>query len=75
MHRRPSYHNLIQAKRIKSGVAADDGVAIRYVDQTIKEVISSRPCAQAYKVTYEDRVKEEPINTRNIGEGFETPKI
>ena len=43
MHRRPSYHNLIQAKRIKSGVAADDGVAIHYVDQTIKEVISSRP--------------------------------
>ena len=73
--RRPSYQNLIQEKRIKCGIAADDGVAKHYVDQTIKEVISSRPYAQAYKVTYEDRVKEEPINTRYLGEGFESKKM
>ncbi|HWI46908.1 MAG TPA: peptidase E [Rummeliibacillus sp.] len=65
--RSPSYQHLIGTSRIKPGVAVDDGGAIHYIDQEIKEVISSRPNARAYRVFLQKIVVEEPLQTRFLG--------
>lgn len=59
--RRLSYHNFIKTNKIKQGVAADDGVAIHYINEEIKEVVSSSSDAKAYKVFFENEVKEEVL--------------
>ncbi len=67
--RRPSYHKLIQMKKIGAGVAADDGVALHYVDQRIRKVVSSRPNAKAYYVSVnsEGVVTEELVQPDYLG--------
>lgn len=52
-NRRPSYQRMIAQKKIKPGYAADDGVAIHYIDGKIARFISSRPQARAYEVRLE----------------------
>lgn len=65
--RRPTYHRLIRAGVIPPGVAADDGAAIHYVGTRLKEVISSRPKAKAYRVEFvQGRVLEAPLRTRYL---------
>lgn len=49
-NRRPSYHDLIKHNKIKDGIAADDGVAVHYVNEELYKVVSSRPNAKAYFV-------------------------
>ncbi|WP_026906750.1 Type 1 glutamine amidotransferase-like domain-containing protein [Paucisalibacillus globulus] len=58
VNRRPSYQELIAKGKIKSGIATDDGIALHFIDQELREVISSRPDAMAYKV-YFDNIKLE----------------
>jgi dipeptidase E len=66
--RRPSYHRLILEDGLKGGIAADDGVALHYIDQELKYVVSSRPNARAYLVRKVGmRVIEEEIRPRYLG--------
>ena len=58
-----------------AGLAADDGAAVRFVDGEIKEAISSRANAQAFRVRFNGtQVIEEPIPTRYLG-GFVTLEL
>lgn len=66
-NRRPSYHSLLASNKIKPGIAADDGVAIHYIDQEVSKIVSSRPGAKAYKVLYDKEVKEIELQTEYLG--------
>jgi peptidase E len=48
--RRAAYQSAI-ATGLCEGYAADDGVALHYVDGQLREVVSSRPGARAYRVS------------------------
>jgi dipeptidase E len=65
--RRPTYHKLVASGTIQSGVAADDGVAIHYIGQNIHQIVSSRPNAKAYRVSFDGRVHEEELPTEFLG--------
>ena len=61
--RRVSYQELVAKGKITSGYAADDGVALHYIDQKISNIVSSRPNAKAYKVYFDKEVKEIELET------------
>lgn len=65
--RRPAYHKLIESKRIKPGVATDDGVAIHYKEHEISRIVSSRPDAKAYSVSLEKKIIETELQTEYLG--------
>lgn len=65
--RRPSYQALIDSRKIMPGFAADDGVALHFIDKEIHKIISSRPNAKAYKIYYENGVQEEELETTYLG--------
>lgn len=65
--RRPKYHTLIGANKIQAGIAADDGVAIHYIEQEISKIVSSRPTSKAYQVSYEHKVIETELQTEFLG--------
>ncbi|PGX12129.1 Type 1 glutamine amidotransferase-like domain-containing protein [Bacillus sp. AFS033286] len=67
IERRPTYHKLIESKKIQSGVATDDGVAIHYKEQGINKIVSSRPNAKAYSVSFEKKVIERELQTEFLG--------
>jgi dipeptidase E len=54
--------------RIGDGVAADDGVALHFVDGRLAHVVSSRPKAKAYRLTRTGRrATERRLPTRFLG--------
>ncbi|MBA3844499.1 MAG: peptidase E [Actinobacteria bacterium] len=61
--RRPRYHELV-AGGFPEGIAADDGVAVRYSGPEIAEIVSCRPGAAAYRVTREG---EQELESRSLG--------
>jgi dipeptidase E len=61
--RRPVYAKLV-AKGLPGGVAADDGVGLRYVGTELKEAVTSRAGAHAYRV---DSDGERRLDTRLLG--------
>ncbi|UOQ44234.1 Type 1 glutamine amidotransferase-like domain-containing protein [Halobacillus salinarum] len=62
--RRPAYHKFMAEGKVKPGIAADDGVGLHYMDQHLHRIVSSRPEAGAYHVSYEgQKVKEVPLET------------
>jgi peptidase E len=61
--RRPVYTKLV-AEGLPGGVAADDDVAIHYAGTELKEAVTSRAGARAYRV---DRDGERPLETRLLG--------
>jgi dipeptidase E len=61
--RRPVYTRLV-AEGFPPGVAADDGVGIRYTGDELAEVVSVREGAGAYRV---DADGEEPLPVRLLG--------
>ena len=61
--RRPVYTRLV-ADGFPSGVAADDGVGVHYVETELAEVVSVREGASAYRV---DRDGEAPLEARVLG--------
>jgi dipeptidase E len=67
-NRRPSYQELVAKGNIKSGIATDDGVALHYADHKLKDIVSSRPNAKAYKVYFDKTVKEIELETKFLGE-------
>jgi len=63
--RRPAYQSFIRNGRIGSGYAADDGVALHFIDEELHHVVSSRPEAHGYRV---DKEKETQLSTLYLGE-------
>jgi peptidase E len=61
--RRPRYRELVDSG-FPEGIAADDGVGLHYVGTDLREVVSCRPGAAAYRVT---RAGEERIEARFLG--------
>jgi peptidase E len=69
--RRPTFRKLIASGRVPEGVAADDGVALHYIDNRLAHVVSSRPHAKGYRVKRSGkRALERPLPTRNLARGF-----
>lgn len=66
--RRPSYQQLVAERKIKSGIATDDGVALHYVNNDLSKIVSSRPTASAYEVYYDKTVKEIEMKTNYLGD-------
>ena len=67
IERKPAYHTLIESKKIQSGIATDDGVAVHYKEQEISRIVSSRPNAKAYKISFEKKVLETELQTEFLG--------
>ena len=67
LNRRPAYQNLVAKSKIKPGIATDDGVALHYIDQKLSEIVSSRPNAKAYKVYFNEEIKEVELKTKFLG--------
>ena len=61
-NRRPRYRELVDGG-FAEGIAADDGVAVHYVGTEIREVVTCRPGAAAYRVTRDD---EERLEAREL---------
>ena len=61
--RRPAFHKLIESKKIQSGIGIDDGAAIHYKEGEIFKIVSSRPSAKAYRVSYEKKIIETELQT------------
>lgn len=69
INRRPTYQKLILSGEIAEGVAADDGVALHYIDAELRRVVSSRPHARAYGVKKRaGQVVEEVLDTVYLGQ-------
>lgn len=65
--RRPAFQAAV-ASGFFDGYAADDGVALHFVGTELREVVSSRPSALAYRVERHDgQAIETPLATRFLG--------
>ena len=68
LERRPSYHQLLAEGSISNGYAADDGVALHFVGDSLKKTISSRPNAMAYWLEAKNgKVIETPLKPEYLG--------
>ncbi len=66
--RRPSYHQLIAEGKIGGGYAAEDGVALHFIDGTLRYIVSSRPAARGFQVSLRDgEVFEETLVPQFLG--------
>ncbi len=61
------YHQLIGSSKIQPGIATDDGVAVHYIEQEISQIVSSRPHAKAYGLTFNEKVVENELKTIFLG--------
>jgi peptidase E len=61
--RRPTYRRLIDEEGFPPGIAVDSGVALKYVDGELVEVVSPRQGATAYRV---ERGSETPLDARVV---------
>lgn len=57
--RKPSYLKLIKEKKIRGGIALDDGVGALYINGKPTDYVSSRPSAKAYG--YESETANEQV--------------
>jgi len=65
--RRPNYHRLVEGGALGAGYAADDGVALHFVDRRLAHIVSSRPKAWAYRVEKVGAaVREAPLRPRYL---------
>src|SRR5918992_1048728 len=66
--RRPAFRKLVARGNIADGVAADDGVALHYIDGKLARAVSSRPRARGYRITRSGRrAIERRLPTRYLG--------
>jgi len=67
--RRPTFHRLISTGELTDGWAADDGAALVFEGETLREVVASRPEAVGYRLTKTDdsQVTEQRIPARYLG--------
>jgi len=67
--RRPTFRQLIGEGVLRAGWAADDGAALVFAGTELREVVSSRPTASAYRVQRTDQgVTETSLTARYLGE-------
>lgn len=67
--RRRDYHKLIESGQLLEGYALDDGAAIHFVGNSIKQVISSRPHANArYVHMQRGQIIEKTLSMEFLGE-------
>ena len=59
--RRPTYRKMVAGGKILEGIAADDGVALHYVDGKLLRAVSSRPRAKAYRLK---RIGQRTVETK-----------
>lgn len=60
--RRPRFHELLRAGGIAAGLAADDDVALHFVDGALRRIVSAREGAAAYRLALRGQaVSEERI--------------
>jgi dipeptidase E len=65
--RRTSYHRLM-SEGMLDGYAAADGAALHFVGRDLERVVTSRPTARAYRVTWSrGQVVETELETRYLG--------
>lgn len=65
--RRPTLHRLVARGEIMAGYAFDDGAAGHFVDGELRQVVSSRPNAQGYRVEPMDSTAvETPLQTHYL---------
>ena len=66
--RRPSFRKMVAGGILPDGVAADDGVALHYVEQHLAHVVSSRPRAKGYRLARSGKsAVERRLSTRYLG--------
>lgn len=66
--RRPAYHQLLSQGLIGKGYATDDGVALHFIGDRLKKIVSSRPEAKAYYLEKKNgQVIENPLNPQYLG--------
>ena len=66
--RRPAFQKLIARGDLPAGIAADDGVALKYIDGQLVEVVSSRAASRAWRVArVENEVREEELVPKYLG--------
>ena len=67
--RRPAYHEAVGTGALPAGWACDDGCALHFVGGVLREAVSSRPGAGAYRVARGegDAAVEEAIPVRYLG--------
>lgn len=65
--RRPAYQQLVANGTVQGGVAADDGVALHYIDQQLVRAVSSRPLAKAYHVACDSELNETELPVEFLG--------
>ena len=66
--RRPAFQDLVARGELPDGIAADDGVALKYVDGQLVEVVSSRAASRAWRVTRDnEKIREEEVVPRYLG--------
>ncbi|MGB3293374.1 MAG: peptidase E [Phormidesmis sp.] len=67
--RRPIYQQNVGSGRLSPGIAADDGVALHYINLDLEQVVSSRPQAKAYRVYLEaGQLQEDIISPNYLGQ-------
>lgn len=66
--RRPTFQRLVQEQKVRSGWAADDGVALHFIGTAFERAVSSRPSARAWRVECGDGVAETPVVPHYLGE-------
>jgi dipeptidase E len=65
--RRPAYHKAI-SDGMPGGYAAEDGVALHFINGSLHNVVSSRPNARGYRVEMlENKIEESPLVTKFLG--------
>ena len=65
--RKAAYHAMV-GNGARPGFAADDGAALHFVNEELREAVSSRPDAKAYRVELCDgQVVERPLPVRFLG--------
>jgi len=63
--RRPAYHRFIQENSLPAGIAADEGVGLRFVDTELVDVVTCRPGRRAYRVERDStEIREIPLKAR-----------
>jgi len=66
--RRPTFRKLIASGRMPEGAAADDGVALHYIDRELAHAVSSLPRAKAYRVARSGKTAvERRLPTQYLG--------
>lgn len=64
--RKPAYHTFMKLGLVPPGYAADNEVALHFVNHTLQAAITSRPGGKAYKVyaAGRGRIIEQPLDVR-----------